>query len=104
MGQFDEAVEDLRGFIKSENIDADVTVCKQQITLARRASKQTLEITYDDQEHSFGLIENLGNLPDGVQTQVQEPRRWSGNDRPISKSDMLAKARGWLKEQRPLNR
>jgi hypothetical protein len=33
MGQFDEAVEDLRGFITSENINVAVTAREHQITL-----------------------------------------------------------------------
>lgn len=94
MGQFDDAVEDLRRFIASEDVNATVTVRENQITL--RSSGKTLEITTDDQEH-FRLKEDLGNHPNGFQTQVTvQPPRWSGSGRPITQSEMLTKAKGWL--------
>jgi hypothetical protein len=100
MGQFDEAVEDLRGFITSENINVAVTTREHQITLHGRSSEHTLEITCDDQE-LFHLKEDLGNHPNGFQTRVtSQPPRWGGNERPMGKSEMLPMAKMWLNEQR----
>ena len=95
MGQFNDAVEDVRRFIVCKNVNATVTVHENQITL-HRSSGATLEITCDDQEH-YRLKEDLGNHPNGVQTQVTvQPPRWGGSEPPISQSDMLTKAKWWL--------
>jgi hypothetical protein len=103
MGQFDEAVEELRRFIASEKINVSVTARAHRIILRGLSSEQALAISCDDQE-LFCLKEDLGNHPNGWPTQVAvQPPRWSGNERPIPKSDMLTKARQWLREQRRLN-
>jgi hypothetical protein len=59
-----------------------------------------LYIICDDQEQ-FRLKEDLGNHPNGFQTQVNvQPPRWGGQEPPITQSEMLATAKKWLNEQR----
>ncbi len=100
MGHFAEVKEELRRFIASENIDVAMTEREKQITLHGISSGRTLEITYDGSEN-FRLKEALGKHPPGFQTQVATPApRWSGRERPINKSELLTKAKGWLNSQR----
>ena len=99
MGRFVEVKEDLRRFITNENIDVAMTERERQIVIHGVSSGQTLEITYDGQEY-FRLKEDLGSHPKGFQTQVTvQPPRWSGRD-PITQSEVLTKAKGWLNSQR----
>jgi hypothetical protein len=97
-----EVLDELREFITSNNIPVDVTSSENQVILAAKTSDKTLKIICYDQAQ-FQLKDNVGNhRGDGTQTQVTvEPAHYSPSGRPFTRSDMLAKAKRWLSEQRP---
>lgn len=100
MRHFAEVREDLRKYIKNENIDVAVTEREKQINLHAISSGRTLEITYDGSEY-FRLKEVSGDHPKGFHAQVAaEAPRWTGRERPIAQSELLTKAKAWLNSQR----
>ena len=100
MGQPDQVEQDLRSTIVNEGVDVDRTQAGSEITLQARTNGRS-RLIVSEGFGQFHLKDDLGNLRNGFQTKVIDERPcWGLAGPPLTESEMLAKAKGWIKKQR----
>jgi hypothetical protein len=97
LDELQEVGDDLREFIVNREVDAAIELSNGRIILRPGSSSKSFEIIRVA-ANQFQMKENMGNLCGGFQVRVTEPARYSGNESPTTRDDVLATSIAWLKE------